>query len=107
MSLGFSFGAQSPQAVQMSLVPTRENVETPAQKPQSELFARTAALASQIGGGSAFFREIYVNRYFVSRVAILPSLGRDDDTFDKKRAKNIIRRLKTERSEFCNDQRRQ
>ncbi len=99
--MSFSSGAQAVQA----MMAFKENIEPPSVKPQSELFARTAALASQIGGGSAFFREINVNRYYVSRVAILPSNGRDDDTFDKKRAKNIIRKLKTERTEPSNDQR--
>ena len=101
MNLGFSFGAAPAQAVQSSSFVANESVQTPSNsRPQNQLLARTAALAAQIGGGAAFLAQ------YVSRTAILPSGGRNTSTFDEKRAKNIIRKLKVEATESSNDHQR-
>lgn len=71
------------------------------------LLARTAAVAIQTGVMNLFFGIINTNRHFVSRMAILSPTAHDDDTFDKKQTKNIIRKLKTEKTEPSNDQRPQ
>lgn len=65
------------------------------------LLARTVFVAD------VFFGVIGVNRHYVARMAVLTPSSRDDDTLDKKRAKNIIRKLKTEKTEPSNDQRPQ
>lgn len=108
MSLGSSSTPMSTQPVQISMQAVSEAMLARPEKPQSlakdfELLARTAAIALQIGTGSSFFREINTNRYFVSRFAFLSISSRDDDTFDKKRAKKIIRDLKAQAVEASNE----
>src|SRR5438309_421730 len=108
MSLGSSSSPMPILPIQCSMQAVSEAMLARPEKPQSlakdfELLARTAAIALQVGVGSSFFREINTNRYFVSRFAILPTGSRDDDTFDKKRAKKIIRDLKVQATETSNE----
>jgi hypothetical protein len=102
MNLGFS---SSTAPVQPAL-PQALAVQA-TQLAAYTLLARIAAVAAQMGALNSFFGVINTNRYFVSRMALVLPVGRDDDTFDQKKAKAIIRKLKTEKSEPSNDQRPQ
>ena len=101
MSLGFSLGATP---VQPALAAEALAHDT-APAHTNPLLVKTAALAAQIGVTVSFFTIINTNRHFVARTALFSSSSRDDDTVDQKRTKNIIRKLKTEKSEPSNDQR--
>lgn len=101
MNLGFSF---STAPVQTALSPSVVAHDAPP-APVNPLIARTAHVAAQIGAAVTFFSIINVNRHFVARTAILAPSSTGDDTLEEKRTKNIIRKLKTEKTEPSNDQR--
>ena len=101
MNLGFSFGTTPTQSVQASPQAQSEGMLARLDKPQSRVLLATATIAAQVGVSSYF--NILASHRYVSRMAILPSGRRDDDTFSKKRQKGIIRRLKVEASEASND----
>ncbi len=101
MNLGFSFSTAPIQAAAIAphVEPKSNSLPT-----SSQLFLNIAAIAAGAGAISSFFSQIKANHY-VARMAIPLSPSRDDDTFDQKRAKNLIRKIKTERTEPSNDQR--
>jgi hypothetical protein len=104
MGLGFSFG---PAPIRSSPQEASNAMLNQATKPQSvakdfELSARMAAITAQLGS-SSFFGQLNTNRHFTSRMALFSSIARDDDTFEKKVKRGVIRKLKTEKSEASNN----
>lgn len=106
MNLGFSFSTAPVQPVLSSpAMDAHAAPHTPAQAAPNPLIARTAHVAAQIGAAATFFSIINTNRHFVARTAVLAPSATGDDTLEQKRTKNIIRKLKTEKTEPSNDQR--
>lgn len=98
MELGFSFKSQAVQPVANA---------TPAAATATGFNPLFARIAAQMGAINSFFKIIDTNRYFVARSAIIYATEKEDDTMDKKIRKNIIRTIKTEKTEPSNDQRPQ
>jgi len=94
MNLGFSMGASPIQAQAASPA-----LATQGTALRPEQVARAAVIAALLGAASS--------QVSAARVVIRPPTKNEADTFDNKRKQEIIRKLKTEKTEPSNDQRPQ
>ncbi len=97
MNLGFSMGA-SP--IQTQITSPQHSNQMLQMRPD-QLLARTALIAMQLGASTSFFSQVTLARI------VIRAPSKNEETRDQKKAKDLIRKIKTEKTEPSNDQRPQ